>query len=501
MKRMTRSWLVLLVLLAGAAMAQQIGFAKQAQQETSAGQFQVFLPSVSGPGTSPNQPPPDQPPPDQPVERKGFFALTDYLTYNAATAIDGQGGMHLAFYVSDEQHQDAPLGQPALYTYCSAGTVACADPSKWSDLVQMDTGVNEVQIVATSDGRPRLLIRRNGSRGYEYDYWACEQQCASGQSWSGLFVTEAAGVEMNNATYPQHSFTLDSQGRPRFVWSNSWGNSRRHGLYYASCDATDCTQLDTWQHSLLHTLDDKTVTAGYSSLVFDGDKPRFVTRIEYSGLPVEVRYYACDAECQEPLSWSYSPIPYPDQRQWDNWDLALDAQGRPRVALYEPANIDLTVGGRLFYAWCDSGCADGGTPFQMVQIAGGEGQSVDMAIDANGRTHMVYDAGQRGALGELWCDAGCAEAGSWKRRILETSEQLMQEFAPASPLTCSQQERAWLDSLPQVAFDAQGRMVVAYDMKLVARCFSIDPTDPTRRIYSEVKRIWWAVRLVQFTQS
>lgn len=84
---------------------------------------------------------------------------------------------------------------------------------------------------------------------------------------------------------------------------------------------------------------------------------------------------------------------------------------------------------------------------------------------------MVYDAGQRGTLGEVWCDAGCANAGAWQRRILETSDQLMQEFAPASPFTCDQQERAWFDAIPSVAFSPAGQMVVAYDTKNVAICY------------------------------
>jgi hypothetical protein len=77
----------------------------------------------------------------------------------------------------------------------------------------------------------------------------------------------------------------------------------------------------------------------------------------------------------------------------------------------------------------------------------------------------------------------------------------MAKFAPASPLTCSQQERAWLDAIPQVAFDAQGRMAVAYDIKNVARCYTVDPADPTQRVYSEIKRIWWAARWAQFSAA
>jgi hypothetical protein len=222
------------------------------------------------------------------------------------------------------------------YVYCPGPVAACADGSKWSNLVQMDTQVSEVQIVVTTDGRPRLLVRRNGNTGYDYDY--------------------------------------------------------------------------------------------------------------------------------------------------------------------EAAAIDITLGGKLYYGWCDTACTQQDAPFQIVQIASGEGQHADLAIDAQGRTHMVYDAGQRGTIGEVWCDANCTSASQWQRRILETNAQLMQEFAPASPLSCDQQERVWLDAIPAVAFDAQGRLVVAYDIKNVARCYYYDPAHPNDPIYTKVERLWWAVRWASFAR-
>ena len=109
---------------------------------------------VIAPGTADPEPQPEP----QPASA-GFFTLTDYLTYNAATVVDAQGVVHLAFYVSDERHQEQPLGQPAFYTSCAAGAAVCGDPQNWSGLVQIDSAVNEVQIALTSDGRPRLLIR------------------------------------------------------------------------------------------------------------------------------------------------------------------------------------------------------------------------------------------------------------------------------------------------------------------------------------------------------
>ncbi|HMO58520.1 MAG TPA: hypothetical protein PKC19_14255, partial [Roseiflexaceae bacterium] len=499
MNRFLRAWIALAGMLLGSQLAASSGFA-QPEPPTPAvpqatGAHQVFVPML-GPGAPPPaQPPPTQPPP---AGRTGFFALNDRLTYNAATAIDAQGVVHLAFYASDEHHPHDPLGLPAFYTSCRAGVAACADPARWAPLVTMDDGVNEVQIAVTRAGQPRLLVRRNGQRGYEYDYWACDQQCSTPANWSGLRVNEAAGVELNNARMPQRSFALDSQDRPRYVWSNGWGNNRLTGVYYAWCDAADCTQPESWQHGLIANLANRTVTADYAVLLFHNDQPRVLTRINYSGLPVEVRYYECQLACQQSSDWWYSTLPHPADRQWASWDLALDGQGRPRVALYEPAGIDITVGGRLFYGWCDGVCFHTDDPFSLVQVAAGEGLNVDLAIDGQGRTHLVYDAGQRGALGQLWCTSNCTVAAAWQRRILETSEQLMGQFAPASPLSCSQQERAWFDAIPQVAFDRQGRMAVAYDITNYARCYTIDPSDPTRRIYSEVKRIWWAVRWVQF---
>jgi hypothetical protein len=455
--------------------------------------FTAALPLIVAPGV------PDQPLPPPPASN-GFFALEGFLTYNAATAIDAQGGVHMAFYTSDER-QAEPRGTPAYYLYCPAGALGCADPSKWSTLVQMDSSVNEVQIVVTPDGRPRLLVRRSGERyTYDYDYWACEQQCTNAENWAGLRVNDAQGVELNNADLPQHSFALDSQGRPRYVYPNGWGNGRPSGIYYNFCDAADCTEPGSWQSLVISEPNpNKTVSSDYASLVFDGVRPRVLTRLNLSGLPVSLNYYWCDQFCDEQGGWGTAAISHPEGKMWANWDLALDAAGQPHIALYEPAAIDITVGGKLFYAWCDSGC-DEGDDFHPTQVASGEGRNVDIAIDPQGRVHMVYDAGQRGTIGEVWCDAGCANPGAWQRRILETNDRLMQEFAPPSPLTCDQQLRMWLDAVPTVSFDAQGRMVVAYDVKNVARCYYSDPTDPGNG-GSRVERVWWAIRWTVFERA
>ncbi|MEZ4867184.1 MAG: hypothetical protein R3C14_38020 [Caldilineaceae bacterium] len=499
----SRSAFVLLLIILGGFMGNWLGLPAKAQdgpQQASPSAVSIFLPMVTNGATqTPDNPPPDEPPA---VEQAGLFALTDWLTYNGDTAVDANGGVHLVFYTSDERHADEARGQPAYYAYCPGPVTACADGSKWTGVVQMDAKVNEIQITLTHDGKPRLLTRTNASSGYDYHYWACDQQCTDGANWAGVYVTNMAGFDPGTAIDPQHSLALDSQDRPRFVYGNGWGNGRPTAVYYAYCDAVDCTEPGSWAEvNIWGPIEYKTTTIDYATLLFAGDQPRVLTRLNYSGLPVSLEYYQCNQACDQRESWSNTTIAHPDgNKQWASWDLALDANGNPRVALYEPAPIDIHVGGKLFYGWCDGDCTGQNAAFQLVQVASGEGQGVDLEIDKQGRTHMIYDAGQRGALGHLWCGSNCTNANSWQRRILETSEQLMAEFAPASPFSCDQIERAWLDAIPSVTFDPEGRIVVAYDVKNVATCYYIDPAHPHDPVITRVERIWWAVRWDYFSQ-
>lgn len=155
--------------------------------------------------------------------------------------------------------------------------------------------------------------------------------------------------------------------------------------------------------------------------------------------------------------------------------------------------------GKLYYGWCTVQCSGDDAPFTIVPVASGEGLNVDLGIDSRGRAHMVYDAGQRGILAHLSCAGNCGDSAAWQRRVLETSEQLNTQFAPASPFTCSQIQRAWLDGIPSLAFGPSDEIVVAYDAKNVAVCYYQDPTDPTKPPSTRVDRIWWAVRWASFS--
>jgi hypothetical protein len=266
----------LLIIFAGLGTTLSGAYAQPHAQEQ---QFGVYLPLVMGGSTS------QAPSPTPAPWRTGFFALTDRLSYSAATAVDAKGGVHLALFISDERHDDQPLKEPALYSYCPGPVTACADPVQWSDPVMFGERVNEVQVALTHDGRPRLLVRRNGSRFNEYDYYACDSNCTQASQWSGLYVAEDAGGDLNAFSLGNHYFALDAQDRPRFAYGNGWGNGQPNGIYYAWCDDADCTQRGSWQRTRALVGPDNVTTSGEAaSLAFEGDRPRmvFVTIDEFT---------------------------------------------------------------------------------------------------------------------------------------------------------------------------------------------------------------------------
>jgi hypothetical protein len=83
-----------------------------------------------------------------------------------------------------------------------------------------------------------------------------------------------------------------------------------------------------------------------------------------------------------------------------------------------------------------------------------------------------------------------------RRELQQQHAQLMQEFAPASPLSCDQEERAWLDAIPTVAFDSQGRLIVAYDVKNVVVCYY--DQGPGQPPGSKVERLTIRLRNIAF---
>jgi hypothetical protein len=114
----------------------------------------LYLPMIMNLGIGQQEPPPPDPTPP-PATKGAFFVSEEGKTNSAGLAIDANGGMHMAFAVFTELANHPP----AVYAYCPGPAATCADPNNWKAVGISDL-VDEVQIKLTSDGRPRMLIRK-----------------------------------------------------------------------------------------------------------------------------------------------------------------------------------------------------------------------------------------------------------------------------------------------------------------------------------------------------
>ena len=158
-----------------------------------------------------------------------FFIDTSIKTSSAGVAVDANGGSHLALahYASYAEHP------PAYYLYCPPPADNCTRwPGNWRG-VRFPDYVDEVQLVLTPTGQPRLLVDmwRSGFTSNQFVYWECPSVCTDPTRWKGLIVAQPGGGDIFKDDNPQRSFALDHKGRPRFVYSNGWGNGRPVGVY------------------------------------------------------------------------------------------------------------------------------------------------------------------------------------------------------------------------------------------------------------------------------
>lgn len=474
-------------ILAGGSFAAR---AQSSEPQQAAGPFTAYLPFVMG---VPKADPPPPPPPDQLV--KGFFADTQEKTNNAAFAVDAQGGMHLAFsYFTSISENPA-----AVYAYCPPQG-GCGDSNNWVG-VALSEDVNEVQLALTSQGKPRLLIRRQreGFNSDEYLYAECDANCTAGESWFGTIVVQPGGVDTFGKDNPQHSFALDPQDRPRFIYTYGWdGTGHPTGGYYAACDA-DCTFAESWTHTSIYEGPvNRSLGFDYPSLAFTSTgQPRVVANMAFSGTESQgVLYLACDENCNDISGWQALRLDERGGGTAASWDIELDPNDNPRIAFFQAAT-DSGSGDQLWYLSCDGNCLDlSGWQGTTIGLALTEGQNADLELDAQGRPRMAYEALSPGSLGYAWCNAGCTSAASWQHKTIEDSDKLQAELPVTKPISCDQQ--GWFDAIPSLALDAQGNPHVAYDAVNVARCwYDRGPGEPPG---TRVEYLWRAARVAFFAQ-
>jgi hypothetical protein len=466
-------WAALALLLAGGLTA----WAAPAQPEV--GPYTIYIPytqqGANGTGTQPTPtPPPTQPTPTPPPTQQdsGLFLRTDPKTASADVAVDAAGGRH-AVYTGYVGYGTL---SPAYYAYCAAGAV-CTDPANWAT-VSFGSGTDyfvKAEIRLTAAGHPRLLLYNEyGNRTYMYA--ACDANCTSPTSWKTLNVLQVQNnIDMDSFDYSYHTFALDPQGRPRFIYEDHYG-SIHNGLYYVSCDA-GCTDAANWSET--------NISAGPD---YDGDRvqtpdleftsagqPRMITQL-YSrdeNYPSGVYYITCDQNCEQAANWQRTRLLDRGNGK-ASWTLALDANDNPRVAIYQG---ELDAGGKqLSYVTCDADCTDATHWTQTVIDIGAEvGQSPDIALDPQGRPRIAIGIKEDQGIGYLWCNSQCDVSANWQAQNAEPLDALAADFAPPVPFTCD--VSTWLGARPQLALGPNGDPFIGYDGEfLVGNNFSCQST-------------------------
>lgn len=441
----------------------------------------------------------------------GYFAEPDQMAGTPAIAIDAQGGTHLAY----RYHVPAAEGANLVYAYCPPPASACTDAANWQR-VNLGGLINEVQLVLTSTGKPRVLVTGHPADNlaeHHFIYGACDTDCLTQgtNGWSFADVTYAYtdGVGDTVAPYlPQRYFALDPQDRPRFVFYNAdfYAEPDRYGGYYAACD-TDCANqervAEQWtvtkftQEQFHSEFSAKNEKVDLPSLTFTSDgRPRVVSLLfpldSLSDEMYFLAYFACDQDCTDAANWERVKVADRGQGGYPIWDIALDANNNPRIAFFQAPTEDGT-GDRLYYLTCDANCLNPASWNRVnLGLPTGAGDGVDLVLDSQERPRMAYLMGED--LHYSSCDGGCDNADNWKHRELDTTGQMEADFPVPLPITCD--AGVWDTSSPVLAFDPNNNPHIAYDGSYKARCLYQDPNDPNNTYY-EFREIKHAVRVVQ----
>jgi len=389
--------------------------------------------------------------PIQPNAFERFWLTTSNNTHASSTAVDANGGIHMAFAAYTESNGVYPV----YYAYCAAN---CADDASWTvtPIGNVGVGGRLAGLELDTAGRPRLLwyqvvlLLEDGVNQYA----ECNSGCTNAQNWTITTLTPFTR---------EATFAMDHQGHPRLIYTDF--DVDHSGTYYGFCD-TGCSNASNWS--------EVQITTEYRLYDFSlGFSPSGVVHLAYymSGDPSLLAYAYCEANCDNPDNW-YGPTVISNLGAYEAFSLDVTSQGMPRLAYYTGyLGSDNPENDLLYYAWCDSDCWEAANwTVSDIGLPARYGLHVDLALDAQDRPHLAYYvddiSGSTYGLGYSACTAGCeGSSPNWEVEFVETSDEL--DASNPVPLTGSCTLSVWLEvgHEPSLALDAAGQPRVSYTAK------------------------------------
>jgi hypothetical protein len=413
----------------------------------------IYLPLVNRPsgGSSTYTPTatpthtPTATPTTPPSNEGALFMNRTKRTDSASAAVDAAGGFHLAYAAYGPMVD----GNEAYYAYCTAN---CETESSWAKATLIDR-VEEVQLVLTSTGHPRLLLRGpspDWSTEF-YKYAACDSDCANPASWTYADVTTTAFSPVFDNSYSgHHYFALDNLDRPSFLYQDSYS-----AAYYVYCDA-DCTNYLSWFKYPINVAifsdPDTRPTLTFTST----GQPRISAIIMGDPNPPDLlTYITCDTDCINLTNWTYTPLM--DRGTGHvSFVVRLTSSNQPRL-VFNQGTMDPGPGNYLYYWWCNTDCTNGVNWAGSSVGAQGQAEDPDLALDAFNRPRIAFrNVSSPDGLGYVWCDTNCESlSAQWQGGLVEPSSDLDLEWDILPPLNCSG-SYWWGGYRPSLALDAAG---------------------------------------------
>lgn len=271
----------------------------------------------------------------------------------ASLALDGSGGLHLTYHISNTSD--------IKYAACAD---ACTTPGNWS------TGV--VGTAGSFGPFGSLTVGENGRlhAGYydptsgELKYATCGGDCTTAANWTSVGVDQTLGGG-------SASIAVDGTGRLHV----SYVHPTSADLKYATCGA-GCTTGANWTAIIVYD-----GGSGKSSLVVDGSG---AVHVSFIGGESDLRYASCPGLCGTGSNWTALAVDTAGA-VGGYTSLVLDGSGRRHVSYYDFTNQDLK------YATCAADCtAAESWQSAAVDQAGDVGTYTSLAVDGAGRVHVSY---------------------------------------------------------------------------------------------------------------
>ena len=148
--------------------------------------------------------------------------------------------------------------------------------------------------------------------------------------------------------------------------------------------------------------------------------------------PSGLYYLACDGGCEAENNWQRIYLGDTGGGVDRSWDLEIDAQDRPHVAFYQ-GDVD-GQGEKLNYLFCAAECLVHRTQWQTgdVGLVKRAGKHPDLEVNGQNQPRIAY-IDEQGGLGYAWCNTGCENGGLFQQTTIESGNDLYPSMLPTMP--------------------------------------------------------------------